>query len=255
MQIFLASPPPREADTGPFSGIRESGCRADSGFTIFIPLYRGGGRASSPFPCYDCMKLHKLAGLQKPLGGTIKENLAHSPHFSSSSPISPSMHLPVFFSHMKYEASLIHSIQLIRQDGSAKARVKIQQYLLPLCRSGSNKKRGGGGAAVKEPFSRQRHWWKICQSYKHTAAVILLLQAGRKHPRIHINGFDWSRGRKLPADSLSGTSSCMCEDFPKICLDTCAEWRVRVFKWVWQRTRVCVCEPRVGKCRGEGRTG
>lgn len=124
-------------------------------YHIHTTLYRGGGRASSPFHCYDCMWLHKLAGLLKPLGGTIKENLALSPHFSSSFPISLSMHLPVFFAHMKYEAPLIHPIQLIRQDGSAKARVKIQQYLLPLCRSGSNKRRRR--TAVKEPFSKHRH--------------------------------------------------------------------------------------------------
>lgn len=142
------------------------------------------------------MWLCKLVWLLKPLGGTIKENLAHSLHFSSSSPISPSMHLPVFFSHMKYEASLIHSIQLIRQDGSAKARAKIRRYWLPLCRSGWNKKRGG---SCKRAIFQAQALMKDLLMLKSAAAIAAAsADNNSKTSQIRIAGFDRSTERNPP---------------------------------------------------------
>lgn len=137
------------------------------------------------------MWLHQLARPLKPLGGTIKENLTHSPHFSPSSPSSaslPSLHLPASRFHMKYGASFIHSISpLIRQGGSAKAKAKIRQYRLSLCRSGRNKR--GVGTAVNSYFP-STGLDERCVAAKKYSCYIAAAARTEKTAQIHINGFD-----------------------------------------------------------------
>lgn len=70
---------------------------------------------------------------------------------------------------MKQRASLIHSIyQLIRQNGSVKAKAKIQQYNLPLCASDRNKIMGDGGSYVQ----KRGPWWKMSLLKRNTDIYI-----------------------------------------------------------------------------------
>lgn len=164
------------------------------------------------------MWLHQLARLLKPLGGTIKENLSHSPHFSPSSPICAS--LPSLY-YMRYETSLIHLISpLIRSGGSAKAEAKIRQYRSSLCRSGRNKR--AVGAAVNSHFPGigldER-----CVAAKKYSGYIAAAAWVEKTAQIHINGFDWSTGRNPSEDSLSEMSTCVC-----VCVYV---WGLGLVKW------------------------
>lgn len=90
---------------------------------------------------------------------------------------------------MKYGASLIHSISpLIRQGGSAKAKAKIWQYHLSLCRSGSSKSRGGW-AAVNSYFPSTGPDER-CVAAKKYSWYIAAAASMEKTAQIHINGFD-----------------------------------------------------------------
>lgn len=91
---------------------------------------------------------------------------------------------------MKYEASLIHSISpLIRQGGSAKAKAKIRQYRLSLCRSGRNKR--GVGEAVNSYFPGTGPDERCVAAKKYSWYIAAAAAASmEKTAQIHINGFD-----------------------------------------------------------------
>lgn len=129
---------------------------------------------------------------------------------------------------MKQRASLIHSIyQLIRQNGSVKAKAKIQQYNLPLCASDRNKITGDGGCKqlcpkawplMKDVPVKKEHWYIYCcccqyrmslNSIISNPPIEILGTPARDSMFIHVIGvtYVWACGWKYLFKYLYGIMS------------------------------------------------